>query len=151
MLIIFWIKFLLGNNLVGNCQTCACFRFYTNLFDWYVYYQVRDRVLQILHRVLSPKVYRQNVLSSRTPYSLTKNTSRTRNRHQLINPKRNRLAALNRSDCEDNSSGEEEFAQVLFSKIIFYVCWIFFILGKNCSRVLHIIQHKRSRHVISIH
>jgi len=69
-------------------------------------------VLQVLHRVLSPGVRRQNILSSRTPYSLTKTTSRTRNRHQLINPKRCRRATLNRSDCEDNSSDEEEFTQV---------------------------------------
>lgn len=73
---------------------------------------VRYELTKVLHRVLSPGgVRRQNILSSRTPYSLTKTTSRTRNRHQLMNPKRCRRAGLNRSDCEDNSSDEEEFTQ----------------------------------------
>ncbi|EZA54315.1 LON peptidase N-terminal domain and RING finger protein [Ooceraea biroi] len=72
---------------------------------------VRYELTKVLHRVLSPGVRRQNVLSSRTPYSLTKAMSRTRNHHQLMNPKRCRRLALNRSDCEDNSSDEEGFTQ----------------------------------------
>lgn len=38
-----------------------------------------------------------------------------------MNPKRSRRAALNRSDCEDNSSDEEEFTQVISSKITWYL------------------------------
>ncbi|KAL0127814.1 hypothetical protein PUN28_003211 [Cardiocondyla obscurior] len=77
---------------------------------------VRHELIKILHRVLSPKLYRQNlILSSRTPYSLTKSASRTRNR--LMNPKRNRHTTLNRSDCEDNSSGEEEFTQTINRRV----------------------------------
>ncbi|KAG5309987.1 LONF3 protein, partial [Acromyrmex insinuator] len=78
---------------------------------------VRHELTKILHRVLSPKVHRQNVLSSRTPYSLTKSALRTRNRHQLMNSNRSRRATLNRSDCEDNSSGEEEFIQTINRRI----------------------------------
>ncbi|XP_014471249.1 PREDICTED: LON peptidase N-terminal domain and RING finger protein 3 [Dinoponera quadriceps] len=78
---------------------------------------VRHELTKILHRVLSPGVCRQNVLSSRTPYSLTKSASRTRRRHQLMNPKRSRRAALNRSDYEDNSSGEEEFSQTISRRL----------------------------------
>ncbi|KYQ51250.1 LON peptidase N-terminal domain and RING finger protein 3, partial [Trachymyrmex zeteki] len=78
---------------------------------------VRHELTKILHRVLSPKVHRQNVLSSRTPYSLTKSALRTRNRHQLMNSNRSRRITLNRSDCEDNSSGEEEFIQTINRRI----------------------------------
>ncbi|XP_070167369.1 LON peptidase N-terminal domain and RING finger protein 3 [Polyergus mexicanus] len=74
---------------------------------------VRHELTKVLHRALSPGIRRQNVLSSRTPYNLTKSASRTRNRHQLMNPKRRQRTTLNRSDCEDNSSGEEEFAQTI--------------------------------------
>ncbi|XP_020278799.1 LON peptidase N-terminal domain and RING finger protein 1 isoform X2 [Pseudomyrmex gracilis] len=74
---------------------------------------VRHELTKILHRVLSPGVRRQNVLSSRTSYNLTKSASRTRNRHQLMNPKRSRRSTPNRSDCEDNSSDEEEFSQTI--------------------------------------
>lgn len=69
--------------------------------------------LQVLHKVLSSGHRRYSLLPSRAPYNLTEGASRTRSRHQLINPKRNRRAAFNASDCEDNSSGgEEEFTQV---------------------------------------
>lgn len=68
--------------------------------------------LQVLYNVLSSG-YRRYGLPSRTPYNLAEGASRTRSRHQLMNPKRNRRAALNASDCEDNSSGgEEDFTQV---------------------------------------
>lgn len=68
---------------------------------------------QVLHKVLSSGHRRYSLLPSRAPYNLTEGASRTRSRHQLINPKRNRRAAFNASDCEDNSSGgEEEFTQV---------------------------------------
>ncbi|KYN40189.1 LON peptidase N-terminal domain and RING finger protein 3 [Trachymyrmex septentrionalis] len=78
---------------------------------------VRHELIKILHRVLSPKVHRQNFLSSRTPYSLTKSALRTRNRHQLMNSNHSRRATLNRSDSEDNSSGEEEFIQTINRRI----------------------------------
>ena len=72
---------------------------------------VASYCLQVLYNVLSSG-YRYG-LPSRTPYNLTEGASRTRSRHQLMNPKRNRRAALNASDCEDNSSGgEEDFTQV---------------------------------------
>ncbi|KAL6264515.1 hypothetical protein P5V15_004623 [Pogonomyrmex californicus] len=78
---------------------------------------VRHELTKILHKVLLPRIHRQNVLASRMPYSLSKSASRTRNRHQLINPKRNRCTALNRSDCEDNSSDEEEFTQTVNRRV----------------------------------
>lgn len=90
--------------------------FHTLLFNC-ICYPVCDGLSQVLHRALSPGIRRQNVLSSRTPYNLTKSASRTRNRHHLMNPKCRQRAILNRSDCEDNSSGEEEFTRVRFSKI----------------------------------
>lgn len=74
--------------------------------------------LQVLYKVLSSG-HRRYSLPSRAPYNLTEGASRTRSRHQLMNPKRNRRAALNISDCEDNSSGgEDEFAQV---RIFFFI------------------------------
>lgn len=83
--------------------------------------------LQVLHKVLSSGHRRYSLLPSRAPYNLSEGASRTRSRHQLINPKRNRRAAFNASDCEDNSSGgEEEFTQVknfvpFFTFVKYYV------------------------------
>ncbi|KOX72599.1 LON peptidase N-terminal domain and RING finger protein 3 [Melipona quadrifasciata] len=72
---------------------------------------VRHELIKVLYNVLSSG-YRRYGLPFRTPYNLTEGASRTRSRHQLMNPKRNRRAALNASDCEDNSSGgEEDFTQ----------------------------------------
>lgn len=85
--------------------------------------------LQVLHKVLSSGHRRYSLLPSRAPYNLSEGASRTRSRHQLINPKRNRRAAFNASDCEDNSSGgEEEFTQVknfFLSSFLWNTMWIY--------------------------
>lgn len=93
--------------------------------------------LQVLHKVLSSGHRRYSLLPSRAPYNLTEGASRARSRHQLINSKRNRRAAFNASDCEDNSSGgEEEFTQVriFFLSLLFTVKYYYV----NLYLVLHI-------------
>ena len=92
---------------------------------------------QALHRILSPSLRHQGPTSTRSPYNnLAESSPRTRrNRHhqQLHNhhhhhrhhhrqshlllpimgsSQRHRRTHVNTSDCEDNSSGEDEFTQV---------------------------------------
>ncbi|XP_017760534.1 PREDICTED: LON peptidase N-terminal domain and RING finger protein 3 [Eufriesea mexicana] len=79
---------------------------------------VRHELIKVLYKVLSSG-HRRYSLPSRAPYNLTEGASRTRSRHQLMNPKRNRRAALNVSDCEDNSSGgEDEFTQTVSRRLL---------------------------------
>ncbi|XP_066590063.1 LON peptidase N-terminal domain and RING finger protein 3 [Prorops nasuta] len=79
---------------------------------------VRHELARILHKVLSPGIRRQCAVSSRSPYNLMEVASRLRSRHQLMNPKRSRRSCLNSSDCEDNSSGEEEFTQTISRRLL---------------------------------
>ncbi|XP_048506866.1 LON peptidase N-terminal domain and RING finger protein 3 [Athalia rosae] len=77
---------------------------------------VRQELTRLLHRMLAPNLRRQNVISSRAPYHLGQHLSarNRRNRiHQILLPlmspiQNHQREALNTSDCEDNSSGEEE-------------------------------------------
>ncbi|KAF7391046.1 hypothetical protein HZH66_009526 [Vespula vulgaris] len=80
---------------------------------------VRHELTRVLHRMLLADLRRQSVMQQRTPYNLIEGVPRTRSRHQLTNPKRNRRAAFNSSDCEDDSSGgEEEFTQTISRRLL---------------------------------
>ncbi|XP_076287505.1 LON peptidase N-terminal domain and RING finger protein 3 isoform X2 [Lasioglossum baleicum] len=79
---------------------------------------VRHELVKVLYKVLSVGHRRYNA-PSRAPYNLTEGATRTRSRHQLMNPKRNRRAVLQGSDCEDNSSGgEDEFTQTVSRRLL---------------------------------
>ncbi|XP_012282081.1 LON peptidase N-terminal domain and RING finger protein 3 [Orussus abietinus] len=100
--------------------------------------QVRHEVTRVLHRVLTSSLRRRSVAVS--PYNVPRSTPRLRRerrRHPLSTSPasptpsppppppslqlplalpsdlRHRRTALNTSDCEDNSSDEEEFAQTI--------------------------------------
>lgn len=87
---------------------------------------VRQELTRLLHRMLAPNLRRQNVISSRAPYHLGQHISahsRRNKRHQMLLPLMNPIQnhqreALNTSDCEDNSSGEEELTQSICRRLL---------------------------------
>ncbi|XP_046588126.1 LON peptidase N-terminal domain and RING finger protein 3 [Neodiprion lecontei] len=89
---------------------------------------VRQELTRLLHRMLAPSLRRQNVISSRAPYHLGQDISarsQRNKRHQMLLPlmspiqNHQREEALNTSDCEDNSSGEEEITQSICRRLLF--------------------------------
>ncbi|XP_015596385.1 LON peptidase N-terminal domain and RING finger protein 3 [Cephus cinctus] len=85
---------------------------------------VRQEITRVLHRMLSSNHRRQNSPATRGPYNMVQTIARSRrNRHHLLLPLMNpiqhhRRAALNTSDCEDNSSGEEDFSQTVCRRLM---------------------------------
>ncbi|XP_034935450.1 LON peptidase N-terminal domain and RING finger protein 3 [Chelonus insularis] len=88
---------------------------------------VRHELTRVLHRVLYPNFRRQGS-ASRGPYNIFTESNvrlkRTRDQrhHRLLRPlvssSRHRRAVLNSSDCEDNSSSEEEFTQAICRRLL---------------------------------
>lgn len=77
--------------------------------------------------MLAPSLRRQNVISARAPYHLGQHISarsQRSKRHQMLLPlmspiQNHHREALNTSDCEDNSGGEElDMTQVKNERLI---------------------------------
>ncbi|XP_063982548.1 LON peptidase N-terminal domain and RING finger protein 3 [Diachasmimorpha longicaudata] len=89
---------------------------------------VRHELMRVLHRILSTNHRRQSPPTTRSPYSISESNVRVRrnrdhhypHRRPLMSPnQRHRRPALNSSDCEDNSSSEEEFTQAICRRLLF--------------------------------
>ncbi|KAK0086995.1 hypothetical protein PV325_002005 [Microctonus aethiopoides] len=99
---------------------------------------IRHELIRVLHRVLSPIQRRQSALTSRSPYNILGESNvrikRARDLHHhrhhhhhhqyrvqrpVTSPnQRHCHAVLNSSDCEENSSSEEEFTQAIRRRIL---------------------------------
>ncbi|XP_057327614.1 LON peptidase N-terminal domain and RING finger protein 3 [Microplitis mediator] len=94
---------------------------------------IRHEITRVLHRVLLK--LRRSTVATRGPYVFTESSvrlRRTRDHHHhhnhhyhnnyrasraLNSSQRHRRPALNSSDCEDNSSSEEEFTQAICRRV----------------------------------